>query len=405
MPLTNDQKRALNAIFDVIRERSSFYVPDINLGDILGDLEGPIPDAKMPDPYTPVDGTWNVTGAVYVSGGTQITGGAEFIPGTGGVFVNGNADINQLVVQGHSTQTTRPFVVENSAGVDQFTVSNTGEVSATTVVLGNHLVSNVWRSNDSATPQILSASQNTLAQFINVSETGVLKLTGNQIRTNADGDSFTISDGTNTLFELQDTGTGGAAKVPIILLGSSPSATGALRMQNNEWIAARNAANTADVNIIRASASDRLQLGAPLEGTKYKTADEAVTSSTVLQDDDHLSVSLEANATYWFKFFIFHQNAGATEGIKFALNGTVGVTSLKGQIRIGAGASTADARVTAFESAVGATLAATDNYSEVTGTIETSTAGTFLLRWAQNTSGAGATTVQRNSSLVMLRVN
>lgn len=148
-----------------------------------------------------------------------------------------------------------------------------------------------------------------------------------------------------------------------------------------------------------------MQLGAPLQGSIYATADEVVTNSAVLQDDDHLFTDLEANATYWFKFFVFHINAGATEGIKFALNGTVGVTSLKAQVRIGAGAASADSRVTAFGSAIGVSAALATSYSEVTGTIETSTAGTFKLQWAQNTAGTGATTRERNSSLVMLRVN
>jgi hypothetical protein len=46
------------------------------------------------------------------------------------MLVDGAADVVQMTVQGFSTQTTMPFVVENSAGTDQFTVSNTGNVAA-----------------------------------------------------------------------------------------------------------------------------------------------------------------------------------------------------------------------------------------------------------------------------------
>lgn len=45
------------------------------------------------------------------------------------VLIDGQADAVQLTVQGHSTQTSKPFVVETSAGTDQFTVSNTGDVA------------------------------------------------------------------------------------------------------------------------------------------------------------------------------------------------------------------------------------------------------------------------------------
>lgn len=45
-----------------------------------------------------------------------------------------------------------------------------------------------------------------------------------------------------------------------------------------------------------------------------------------------------------------------------------------------------------------------DNFSELTGTIETSTTGTFLLRFAQNVSGLNNITMQRNSSLICLRL-
>lgn len=47
---------------------------------------------------------------------------------TGALTIDGNADEIQLVVQGHSTQTSSLLVLEDSAGNDQFTVSNDGAV-------------------------------------------------------------------------------------------------------------------------------------------------------------------------------------------------------------------------------------------------------------------------------------
>jgi hypothetical protein len=43
---------------------------------------------------------------------------------TGAVTIDGSADAIQLKVQGHSTQTTQPFVVEKSDGTDIFSITN-----------------------------------------------------------------------------------------------------------------------------------------------------------------------------------------------------------------------------------------------------------------------------------------
>jgi hypothetical protein len=46
-----------------------------------------------------------------------------------------------------------------------------------------------------------------------------------------------------------------------VALGSTPAQSGALRLTNNEAITARNAANTADVNVVRLNASNEIELG------------------------------------------------------------------------------------------------------------------------------------------------
>lgn len=136
----------------------------------------------------------------------------------------------------------------------------------------------------------------------------------------------------------------------------------------------------------------------------YKSADESV-SNTTLQSDDALTVNLLASTIYRYTFRLFENSAGAAEGLKLALSGTVGVTSMKAQISIyddTTNALAAFARVIALNSSVGAGLSMGDNRAIVEGTIETSTAGTLVLSWAQN-GGAGAnpTTIQRGSNLVV----
>ena len=69
-----------------------------------------------------VEGTSNLKGALSDSGGALTV--------ADNLIIDGAADAEQLVVQGHSTQTNSAFVVETSAGADVLTVSNAGNVDA-----------------------------------------------------------------------------------------------------------------------------------------------------------------------------------------------------------------------------------------------------------------------------------
>src|SRR3989304_2356426 len=139
-----------------------------------------------------------------------------------------------------------------------------------------------------------------------------------------------------------------------------------------------------------------------------KTADETITDTT-LQDDDHLTISLAATSAHPFRYFLFLTNGGAAEGFPADLSGTVGVSSLKAQVQIWddtLNTLVACARVTALSASVGAGLSSGSNFAIIDGTIETTTGGTFLIRWAQNATGASAgVTVEEQSSLIVRKLN
>lgn len=139
-----------------------------------------------------------------------------------------------------------------------------------------------------------------------------------------------------------------------------------------------------------------------------KAADETVTNSTTHQADDELTVNLAASSSYHFEIHGHWTTAGATAGITLQLDGTVGVGSLKADITIydhTLNTMSALARVTAFNSAVGVNGTG-DNSFLIKGTIETTTAGTFFLEWAQNTADAvNGTLVQENSMLMLRKLN
>ena len=126
-----------------------------------------------------------------------------------------------------------------------------------------------------------------------------------------------------------------------------------------------------------------------------KSADESVTSSTTLQDDDDLQITLAANSDYEIEYMVFVQSASATPDFKYQWTEPDGVYR-------GVATTTAVTSVSIFdESTAASTLSLDANAIEfMKGTIVIETAGaggTFKLEWAQDTSDATATTVKKGS--------
>lgn len=140
-----------------------------------------------------------------------------------------------------------------------------------------------------------------------------------------------------------------------------------------------------------------------------KTANESVTSNVTPQDDDHLTLSVEANASYLvqalFKF------DGATAGdFRWKFVGPAGATY--DGINSGltnAAATTADdhAPYTPIntDNNHGALGAGTAVAASSTGLlIVAGTAGNFKVQWAQSFSSATATILQAGSFILLKRV-
>jgi len=97
---------------------------------------------KGGDTLSPWQTTANVVNLV-TAGDTVNIGGTGALAK---LAIDGDADEIQLLVQGHSTQTSLPFVVEKSTGVDQFTVNNDGGFVANEA--GNDTDSRIEGDND-----------------------------------------------------------------------------------------------------------------------------------------------------------------------------------------------------------------------------------------------------------------
>jgi len=128
-----------------------------------------------------------------------------------------------------------------------------------------------------------------------------------------------------------------------------------------------------------------------------KSADESVTSSTTLQDDDDLQVTLAANGTYNIEFWIEIYSASATPDFKFQLIEPDGTFLGVRDFVWSAGVSTA---FIDESSAATSALMIAGEYAFVNVKVLAKTSGSggvFKLQWAQNTSDGTATTVKSGS--------
>lgn len=150
-----------------------------------------------------------------------------------------------------------------------------------------------------------------------------------------------------------------------------------------------------------------------------KTADESLTSNTTLQNDDHLVLSVAANAVYTFDLFIMAQSANSdlSGDIKFAFTFPTAATlhfSGTGPNNAdlsGANSSNSNGEWIARPSATSGTTFIPYGMSGVPigvmihGLLVTgANAGSLQLQWAQNTSDPDTTTVLTGSWIRAQRV-
>jgi hypothetical protein len=141
-----------------------------------------------------------------------------------------------------------------------------------------------------------------------------------------------------------------------------------------------------------------------------KTATESVTSSTALQDDDHLTVTVEANAHYVLDSTLFFD--GATAGdfkmLWVAPAGAAMPWGVAAPVTTAVGFNddqTAGFDLTGTGVTFGALGTGTTAAALISGLLVVGgTAGTLKLQWAQGTSSGTATRLFINSYLSLRRV-
>lgn len=141
-----------------------------------------------------------------------------------------------------------------------------------------------------------------------------------------------------------------------------------------------------------------------------KTADETIASTTTLQDDNDLFVSVEANAIYHV-IVSLKELSQPGDDFKTGWTGPAGY-GFNGEARGPSGAAAALTDLVAADVGTGSHgiqfggIASFNLPVRIEGILTTSgTAGTFRLQWAQFSSSASGTTVKAGSFMVLRRVS
>lgn len=137
-------------------------------------------------------------------------------------------------------------------------------------------------------------------------------------------------------------------------------------------------------------------------------ATQSVTSSTTLQDDDYMVLSVDANAVYLVWCILDYSGAAAGDLKVLFRTPTSGSFYGQGTTLIGAATGQQDNQnmpITGNSSDILGTTGTGRQIAMVMGQLITAgTAGNFKVEWAQNTSNATATQMHTGSWLSLMRV-
>jgi hypothetical protein len=158
---------------------------------------------------------------------------------------------------------------------------------------------------------------------------------------------------------------------------------------------------TANGNTLTNNNSATFAADIPFDGftlslSTRKSVNESLSGSIVLQNDDHLKLSLAANKTYVIDGVVFASSTSATPDIQISFFGqtdstiTVGYTNDINEMVLESGQTSSRINLPAN----------TPTSIHVKGTVKTGgTSGDFQLKWSQVTSSSAFTTVMAGSYL------
>lgn len=150
-----------------------------------------------------------------------------------------------------------------------------------------------------------------------------------------------------------------------------------------------------------------------LNGYVLKAADESVTSSTTLQNDDHLFFTIPQAGTYLVDAYLYASSAANAAGdlnVTWSFpTGTMhhGAMGLGISLASGnEGSAVASQLLSAVSGAsfVSVGLSTSTTFVRLHGILIATASGTLRLMWCQNSSNANASTVKSGSHMVVKQV-
>ncbi len=130
----------------------------------------------------------------------------------------------------------------------------------------------------------------------------------------------------------------------------------------------------------------------------FKSSDETVNNSAVLQNDNHLLFAVKALETWAIKLYLRFTSATATPAIKFGWALPAGATLSWGPLL--EGNATSETELTAA-STEGIATSSANKICVYEGVVSVgAAAGNVQFQWAQNTATVENTTVKANSYVI-----
>jgi uncharacterized repeat protein (TIGR01451 family) len=162
-----------------------------------------------------------------------------------------------------------------------------------------------------------------------------------------------------------------------------------------------------DLSLSNNSGSFLTNISCPVIASSIrKSADETVASSTTLQSDDHLVLTLGAGKSYILEGALFATSTNANPDIKIAFTGsTISVMD----IGYTSSSTTQFGRAGLLETGAASPAipiqANEISLIQIDGTIVMNSTGSITLRWAQNTTNANATRIKQGSFLSVQEIH
>lgn len=138
-----------------------------------------------------------------------------------------------------------------------------------------------------------------------------------------------------------------------------------------------------------------------------KTADETVNNSNSLQDDDHLSLTVEANSKYILRLYLVGDVGNSTPGLKCALTVPAGVTFSGSVSSNRTSTALLENNVTDLSNMLASNTwtNGANCKADISGTLVIGVnAGTVTLQWSQITAHASNTKISIGSYLLLIKV-